>query len=126
MAIDQTQGHPLRQIVDAWLSKIELANKVRHQKFGQYAEEAERFFDGNHDWMWNEGYARGSGGFLDKEGGVLPNFRITVNKLFEAVALFGPALYHRNPNVLVSPLPAVEVSPESLGIDPADPYGMLE
>lgn len=119
-------SHPLRAVCDAWLANIVQADKARQDKFGQYADEAERFFDGNHDFMWGEDYARGGGGFLDKEGGVLPNFRITVNKLFEAVALFGPALYHQNPNVLVTPLPSVDVSPEALGIDPNDPYGMME
>lgn len=70
-------SHPMGTIVDSWLAKIKQAEDVRQEKFGQYACEAERFFDGNHDWMWSEQYARGGGGFLDKEGGVLPNFRIT-------------------------------------------------
>jgi hypothetical protein len=122
----ELSSHPMRQICDAWLAKIEQALKVRHDKFGQYAEEAEKFFNGNHDWMWADSYARGGGGFLDKEGGVLPNFRITVNKLFEAVALYGPSLYHQNPNIQVSPTLPSPVPPSALGIDPADPYGMQE
>ena len=117
---------PMKNIVEAWLSKVELALKAREEAFGQYAEEAELFFDGNHDWMWNDKYARGNGGFLDKEGGVLPNFRISVNKLFEAVALFGPSLYAQNPNALVTPTLPPEVPPEALGLDPNDPYAMSE
>jgi hypothetical protein len=120
------QAHPMRSIVDSWLGKIEIGLKERHERFGKYAEEATRFYDGNHDWMWQDHYARGNGGFLDKEGGVLPNFRISVNKLFEAVALFGPALYHQNPNILVNPLEPPEVPPEAIGIDPNDPYAMAE
>ncbi len=119
-------SHPMRTVCDAWLAKIQVALKVRHDKFGTYAEEATRFYSGSHDWMWKDKYARGSGGFLDKEGGVLPQFRISVNKLFEAVALFGPALYHQNPNVLVSPLPREQVAPEALGLDPNDIYAMQE
>lgn len=120
------QQHPMRQIVDTWLAKLDIAQKERTERFGKYAEEATRFYDGNHDWMWQDEYARGNGGFLDKEGGVLPHFRITVNKLFEAVALFGPALYHQNPNVLVTPLMPPDVPPEALGIDGSDPYAVAE
>lgn len=120
------QSHPMKPIVDAWIAKIDISKRVRHEKFGQYAEEATAFFDGNQDWMWADAYARGAGGFLDKEGGVLPTFRITVNKLFEAVAYFGPALYHQNPNVLVTPRRATQIPPEALGINPMDQYGMLE
>ena len=119
-------AHPLRTIVDTWIAKIDISKRVRHERFGQYAEEATLFFDGAHDWMWSEAYARSPGGFMDKEGGVLPNFRITVNKLFEAVAYFGPALYFQNPNVLVTPRRASPIRPEALGIDPSDPYGMLQ
>lgn len=117
--------HPMRSITTAWLAKIELALKVRDEQFGQYAEEALNFFDGQHDWMWKE-QASKTGGFLDKEGGSLPTFRIQVNKLFEAVAYFGPALYAQNPNALVESILPPEVPPEALGIDPNDPYGMQE
>ena len=114
---DISKTHPLNSLCEQWLEKIAVGCKIRHERFGQYAEEATRFYDGNHDWMWQEQYARGVGGFLDKSGGVMPNFRISVNKLFEAVALFGPALYHQNPNVQVSPLEQAEVPIEALGLD---------
>jgi hypothetical protein len=117
--------HPMRNVVDAWLAKIELALKVRNELFGQYALEATQFFDGSHDFMWDKKYSNGPGGFLDKDAS-LPNFRITVNKLFEAVAQFGPALYAQNPNALVEAILPPEVPPEALGIDPNDPYGMQE
>ena len=122
----ELKTHPMKSIVDAWLEKIKLALEVRHEKFGKYAEEISRFYDGPHDFMWQNDYAKGRGGFLDKESGVLPTFRVTINEVFEAVALFGPALYHKNPNVLVSPLLPAEIAPEALGIDPNDPYGMQE
>lgn len=119
-------SHPMRSICDAWLAKIQLALKVRHEKFGSSAEECSRFYDGNTNWMWDDKYSRGTSGFLDKEGGVLPTFRVTINNVFKAVALFGPALYHQNPTVLVSPLPRDQYPPEALGIDPNDPYGMQQ
>jgi hypothetical protein len=120
------QNAPMRNITAAWLAKIDLALKVRDEQFGQYAEEALQFFDGETNYMWAEQRARGNSGFLDREGGSLPTFRIQVNKLFEAVAYFGPALYAQNPNGQVTPILPPEVPPEALGIDPNDPYGMQE
>ncbi len=120
-------SHPMRNITSAWLAKIELALEVRREKFGQFADEAMNFFDGaDHNWMWRDDYSRGSTGFLDKQSGSLPTFRIQVNKLFEAVAYFGPAMYAQNPNALVEAIIPPEIPPEALGIDPNDPYAMQE
>lgn len=116
--------HPLSPYCQDWLSKIELGKKAKWERFGQFAEEAMRFFDGAHDWMWKEGYSNGPGGFLDK-GATKPTFKMTVNRVFEAVALYGPALYHQNPNVLATPVPKPPFSPEAVGIDPSDPMGVM-
>ena len=103
------------------MQKIKDAQKVKQEKFGRYADEAMKFFDGSHDWMWKGEYAKAPGGFLDKEAqGALPNFRMTVNRVFEAVALFGPVLYHRNPVIQVTPRIGPDIAPEALGINPAD------
>jgi hypothetical protein len=126
MKIADLRQHPTRQICEAWLAKIKLALEVRHEKFGRYAEEISRFYDGSHDFMWSDAYAKGPGGFLDKEAGNLPTFRVTINKVFEGVSLFVPALYHKNPNVQVTPIRTADIPPEALGIDPNDPYGMQE
>lgn len=123
-AAEDSHAHPLRALCDQWLAKIDASLRVRDERFGQYACEAEKFFDGNHNFMWDKEYSTGNGGFLDKAGGTLPTFRITVNKLFEAVALYGPSLYHQNPEVLVTPRQPPEVPPEALGIDQQDPWGM--
>src|SRR5262245_4253699 len=122
-----TKAHPMRQICDAWLEKIDLALKVREDKFGRFAEEATRFYDGPHDFMWQDSYSKGPGGFLDKDNsGVLPTFRVTINNVFKAVALFGPALYHQNPTIQVTAEAPLEIPPEALGVDPNDPYSMLQ
>ena len=54
-------GHPLRATVDRWLRLIKAAEQDKHSQFGKWAEEAEKFYDGNHDWMWKEEYARNVG-----------------------------------------------------------------
>ena len=115
-------NHPMAAICSQWMQKIKDAQKVKQEKFGRYADEAMKFFDGSHDWMWKGEYAKAPGGFLDKEAqGALPNFRMTVNRVFEAVALFGPVLYHRNPVIQVTPRIGPDIAPEALGIHPADP-----
>ena len=115
-------NHPMAAICSQWMQKIKDAQKTKQEKFGRYADEAMKFFDGSHDWMWKGEYAKAPGGFLDKEAqGALPNFRMTVNRVFEAVALFGPVLYHRNPVIQVTPRIGPDIAPEALGINPADP-----
>ena len=121
MPILDDGNHPASGIVQEWLHLIKDAEKQKQDKFGKYAEEAMKFFDGAHDWMWKGAYAKAPGGFLDKETqGALPTFRMTVNRVFEAVALFGPVLYHRNPRIQVTPRTSPEISPEALGIQPGD------
>ena len=114
--------HPMNAICAQWMQKIKDAKKQKHDRFGKYAEEAMKFFDGSHDWMWKGAYAKSPGGFLDKEAqGALPTFRMTVNRVFEAVALFGPVLYHRNPRIQVSPRMSPTITPEAIGLDPSQP-----
>lgn len=114
--------HPLAYLCDDWLAAIQRGLQVRDERFGKYAQEAEQFFDGERNWMWSEKYARGGSGingFLSKEG-MMPTFKISVNKLFEAVALFGPALYAQNPNVLVTARDYPVIPPEALGFAQED------
>lgn len=122
MAVFEDSTHPMSGICGQWMEKIKNAKKHKHERFGRYADEAMKFFDGAHDWMWQGEYAKSSGGFLDKEAqGAMPTFRMTVNRVFEAVALFGPVLYHRNPAIQVTPRMLPEISPVAMGIDEKDP-----
>ncbi len=113
-----------RPICEAWLSKIKLALQKKDAEFGKYARECAKFFDGPPDWMWNEEQtAQKEKGWL-AQGASLPNFRIQLNKPFEAVSRFGPALFHQYPHVLVNPVQHPEVLPEAMGLDVSDPYVM--
>ena len=125
MAIDNPE-HPMRGLCEQWLRKITDANKVKKTRFQNDADEAMRFYAGSHDWMWQEEYATGRGGFMDKDagGGGMPTFRMTVNKPFEAVALFGPALFFKYPDITVDPVRSPVIHPEALGINPMDEMGM--
>jgi hypothetical protein len=81
------------------------------------------FFDGPINWMWKDirdthskvrQEATGSDhkGFLAPDAN-LPRFEMSVNRLFEAVSLFGPALYAQNPTIAVTPKQNPEVSLEA-------------
>lgn len=121
-------AHPLSSICKLWLQKINLSKKQRWERFGQYAVEAMKFFDAaSSNWMWTEEVSQGPNGYLSKGGGAhLPTFRMTVNKLAEVVALYGPSLYYQNPNVTVSLNESPEYTPESLGFDARDEQGMQQ
>lgn len=118
---------PLKVVCDNWLALIERAKKVKHEEFGQWANEAANFFDGPWDWMWREENLGGASGPLAGGGTTWkPNFKMSVNRLFEAVALFGPVLYFQNPvvDVTVNPLPSL--TPIGLQIAAgADPQAMM-
>lgn len=123
------KGHQLSPTCERWLGLLDCAARSKKDRFDKYAEESAKFFDGNHNWMWEEKYAVDSdtGGYLNDLGeagiGAFPRFRMSVNRAFEAVALFGPALYSQNPNILVGCHQEPEITPESLGITPDNPYG---
>lgn len=119
--------HPMMGLCQQWLHAIKLAGDVKFDKFGKYALEARKFFDGNHNFMWEPEYASGEGGFLNKEvGNIEPNFKMTVNRIFEAVALYGPALYHQNPTVLATARQHRTLPLEALGLNPTNPMDVQQ
>ena len=113
--------NPLGPIVDRWKRAFNSARKDRKNKFDQYADEAMNFYDGPVNYMWNSirgkrGSSRsesiGHDGFLAADV-QMPQFEMSVNRLFEAVAMFGPVLYHQNPVVAVTPRELPDISIET-------------
>lgn len=104
------QKYPLASIVDRWKRVFESARKDRKKKFDQFADEAMTFFDGNNA-MWNQmkGKSGKHDGFLSSDV-QMPQFEMSVNRLFEAVSMFGPVLYHQSPVIAVTPRSNPEVS----------------
>ena len=114
--------NPMRPIAVGWLQKIEQAQK--HKKpFQEDAEEAMSFYDGSHNWMWKDEYSRGERGY--NKGLSPPEFRMTINRVWEAVRLFGAVIYHRNPVRNVTPRQYPVIPPELLGIRPQQPVPMM-
>ncbi len=127
MPPEDSANNPFNAICSQWMEKIKKAKKQKEERFGKYAKEASDFFNGSHDFMWKGEYAKGVGGFLEKgTTGVLPTFRMTVNRVFEAVALFGPVLYHRNPSIQVNPKITPKIEPMVLGLNPDDQNQMQQ
>lgn len=88
------ESNPLRQLVRTWSKKFEAALKYK-KPFADDAKEAALFFDGDHNWMWKDAYARGEKGYNSSIAP--PAFRMQVNKVFELIEIFGAVIYHRNP-----------------------------
>ena len=110
------ESNPLRQLVRTWTKKFEAAIKYK-KPFADDAKEAALFYDGDHNWMWRDAYARGERGYNSSIAP--PAFRMQVNKVFELIDIFGAVIYHRNPVRTVTVLQQPDLPPEAYGL-PAD------
>jgi hypothetical protein len=102
----------LRSVATSWLAKIKQAEKHK-RPFTEDAKEAMNFFDGSGDWFWKD-KSRVDAAFPKIQP---PSFRMSTNKVFEAVKLFGSVIYARNPVRTVTPRTFPVVSPAAVGID---------
>jgi hypothetical protein len=114
----ETPDEILKYTATVWLDKISKAYKHK-RSFNDDAWEARNFFDGEANWFWKDQYARSEHGYNRTMNP--PGFRMQVNKVFEAVKLFGSVIYHRNPFRQVTPTTVPLVPPEALGINMQDP-----
>jgi len=99
-----TSEYPLNPIVKGWIAKIQKGEQFKYAHFGEQAEEAMKFYECGkelNDLMWSE--RKGQVHNPDDEAFPAPKFRMVVGKVAEVVQLFGPALYHRNPAIVVEP-----------------------
>lgn len=109
----QKMEDALRSVAKTWLSKIQLG--VKHKRpFTDDAKEAMQFFDGHGNWFWKNA-VKGESPYSKISP---PAFKITINKVFEAVKLFGSVIYHRNPVRNVTPKTFPVIPPQVLGLDP--------
>lgn len=114
----ETPDEVLKYLARAWLSKIKLASKAK-KRFNDDAWEARQFFDGDSNFFWQDTFSRSESGYNRNMNP--PGFRMQVNRVFEAVKLFGSTIYHRNPHRQVTPMPLPIVPPEALQMDVMDP-----
>lgn len=118
----QDNKNPLYPLCQWWLELIQEAKDQKEFRFGRYATECYKFYNGPHNFMWKNEYARADGGFLDSASQVnLPRFMMSISKASDLVDLFSPALIHQYPIVQVTPIERPEFDPALFGIDPNDP-----
>lgn len=102
--IHAQEEHPLEEVVYQWLQKIKKGVDDKAEKFQDVADECMKFYTGRHDFLYEGGRSKkGAGFYVDAEDKIRTTFRMTVCKPAEMVQLFGPYLYHRNPNRMVTP-----------------------
>lgn len=107
--------NPLRPITKQWLEKIRLAEK--HKKpFSDDAQEAMAFFASDPDAMWGPKYFKSYSRGIEP-----PEFKMQINRVWEAVRLFTAVIHHRNPTRTVTPKQYPVIAPQMLGIFPQPP-----
>jgi hypothetical protein len=93
--------YPLAHLCERWLAKIELARQLKEERFGCYAKESYAFFNGPSLHMFDK-FRSDNKGLLGEQ--LNPTFKMSVNRIFEAVALYGPALVQDYPQITVEPV----------------------
>lgn len=78
-----------------WLRLIERSKEVKKKAFQEDADQAFRFFNGPYNFMYRRVYDGTSDDFRT------PEFWMTSNRVAEMVQIFGPVLYHQNPQCQV-------------------------
>lgn len=121
MAEKLPSSNPLRQVVATWVKKLKAAQDYK-KPFAEDAKEAAQFYDGEHNWMWKDAYARGERGYNSSIAP--PSFRMQLNKVFELVEIFASVIYHRNPVRTVTVMEPPELPVSAFGLDgPLSPTG---
>lgn len=105
----------LRTVVNHWLTKLKFARDHKRKVFQAAADECLAFYNGPRDW--NDLMGTGVG-ITPGPDIVEPIFKVSVNKTFELVTIFGPALYFENPVRTVKPRMPVVVPPQFFATDP--------
>jgi len=117
-----SNDNPLAPIAKNWLRLIDLAEK--HKKpFTDDAKEAMGFYASDPSVMWENSYAMGERGY--NRGIDPPAFRMTVNRVWEAVRLFSAVIHHRNPARTVNARQFPIIGPQLLGIFPQPPVPQM-
>jgi hypothetical protein len=101
----------LRSVCYQWTQKIRLAVNHKREVFGNYAEECANFYNGPRSWdeLMMGGLHYGIDGTGIDGSFPEPDFKVSVNKTFEFVTIFGPALYYENPVRTVKPRMPVQI-----------------
>lgn len=104
----------LAPLVRQWFNKLKQAQRAK-RGFNEIAKQCNAFYSSASGFMWEDAFRTKYMG----QGIKVPKFKVTVNKAFELVALFGPYLFWKYPGVSVQSYDRLEIGPELFG-DPQD------
>lgn len=99
-----------RAVASHWITKIKSARDHKRKVFGDYAQQMYSFYAGPVNW--DEVMSGLTAGMVREDEFPDPTFKMHVNKAFEFVTIFGPALYYENPVRTVKPRMPVVVPPQ--------------
>lgn len=98
-----------RQVVSHWLTKLTAAKENKRKVFQAAADECMSFYNGPRSW---DDLMGGEGGLGQAKDTIDPSFKVSVNKTFEFVTIFGPVLFSENPVRTVKPRMPVVIPQE--------------
>jgi len=96
----------LRPLVSGWTGKLEKAAESR-KRWKELSDECMLFYSKSAAAMWDQSYTRKMW-----QNVKAPKFRITINKAFELVAVFGPNLFWECPHRNVAAKKALDIPQE--------------
>lgn len=106
-ALDLQRFDALRAFMKQWTAKLQLGEDLKRSWFGRNAKTGMDYYQGPHNFIFNQSGAKDAVGFTyhtaEDEPFRAPVFQMTFNKVAEMVQIFGPILYHRNPERVVNP-----------------------
>ena len=100
----------LKPLVKGWMAKLEAASNSRAE-WKETADECMMFYANSAKAMWDQETSK-----KFWKNVKLPRFRVTMNKAFEMVAIFGPNLFWEVPHRQVEAKRRMSLQPELFGI----------
>jgi hypothetical protein len=114
---DEKEIDPVfRALCSTWITKIDISRHHRQRVWGNSANECYSFYCGPRSWA--NVMSGDIGGVGSPDLASDPTFKVSVNKTFEFVTIFGPSLYYRNAVRTVKPRQPVVVPPQFFGNNP--------
>lgn len=121
--------NPFDSLVGHWMKKLHCALEFKKKEFQDDADECYKFFDGTYEFLYQMRQQRSGFQWTGNETDFpKPSFCMTLNKVAEAVQIFGPVLYHRNPHRVVTPRSVPDLPPEfyALQMQGVGPDGQMQ
>jgi hypothetical protein len=107
--LQNRQPNVVKRLAALWSTKIKAGVEAR-KTFDNIADQCRMFMYAPNGFLWDEGYRR-----RFKIEAEVPKFQVTINKLFELVAIVGPYIYWDYADRKVSSLVPVDIVEGAFG-----------